>query len=77
MRLSACEFRCLGLQKAALDSLELEVTGTVPVSNYRATPAPLGKDIIFIMSQLCVNVCMCLCMQRSCAFKTERSRSQF
>lgn len=64
MCLSACEFRCLGLQKAALDSLELEESGAVPVSNCRATPAPLGKDIIFIMSQLCVNVCVCACASR-------------
>lgn len=72
MCLSSCEFRCSGLQKAALDSLELEVTGTVPVSNYRATPAPLGKDIIFTMSQLCVNVCECACACRDHALSRKK-----
>lgn len=51
-------------------------TKAVLVSNCRASP-PLGKDVIFIMSQLCVNVyvCACTCRDHALSRKKDLDRS--
>lgn len=71
MCVSACEFRFFGLQKTALDSLELEVPKQYLFLTTEPAP-PLGKDVIFIMSQLCVNVCVCACACRDMHFQERK-----